>query len=87
MIGQNKVNVQSGPKQIPSKFILIITSKAGIRTIISSIIITIVVAVTLSAVLTINDDINELTTDNVSESESQKNWWNPRWESWKWKRL
>ena len=54
---------------------------------ISSIIITIVVAVTLSAVLTINDDINELTTDNVSKSESQKNWWNPRWESWKWKRL
>ena len=86
MIGQNEVNVQSGPKLIPSKFILIITSKAGIRTIISSIIITIVVAVTLS-VLTINDDINELTTDNVSESESQKNWWNPRWESWKWKRL
>ena len=72
MIGQNNVNAQSGPKQIPSKFILFITSKAGIRTIISSIIITIVVAVTLS-VLTINDDINELTTDNVSESESQKN--------------
>ena len=87
MIGQNNVNAQSGPKQIPSKFILFITSKAGIHTIISSIIITIVVAVTLSAVLTINDDINELTTDNVSESESQKNWWNPRWESWKWKRL
>ena len=87
MIGQNEVNVQSRPKQIPSKFILFITSKAGIRTIISSFIITIVVAVTLSAVLTINDDINELTTDNVSESESQKNWWNPRWESWKWKRL
>ena len=42
MIGQNEVNVQSGPKQIPSKFILFITSKAGIHTIISSIIITIV---------------------------------------------
>ena len=42
MIGQNEINVQSGPKQIPNKFILFITSKAGIRTIISSIIITIV---------------------------------------------
>jgi hypothetical protein len=36
MIDQNKVNAQSGPKQIPSKFILFIISKAGIRNIISS---------------------------------------------------